>query len=155
MAAPNRTLNILLVVLTILIVVASIVVGKLPEPRTSVHDHPPIYHQDVVMLGVRASKFEGMALHMDSPNVLLNKAHKLNLTDAQQTALSAIVDRSRAESLALLTDEQRASLGPIPSEPFVFDSLDRTVINCSTAGQTCSTASETASACAPSCAHDH
>ncbi len=149
MIEKNRTLSVLLAVLVGLIVVTSLVIGQIPKTKSRVIAPPPIYHQDVVMLGVRAAKFSGMAIHLDSPNVLLNKGEKLGLTPAQRADLQSIMDRARQEALAVLTDKQRVALEPIPADPFVFDTLDRRIQTCADAGGCPAPVVDAAPSCCP------
>lgn len=149
MVQKSRTLSILLAVLVGLIVVTSLVIGQIPKTESRVIAPPPIYHQDVVMLGVRAAKFSGMAIHLDSPNVLMNKGDKLGLTETQRADLQSIMDRARQEALAVLTDEQRVAVGPIPADPFVFDTLDRQIQTCADTGGCPATAPDSATSCCP------
>ena len=131
MLDKNKSLQILLGVLIVLIVVASIVVAKMPRQREVVYyDTSPDYDQNLLMLGVRMSKFSGMSIYMDSPSVLLAKSEKLQLTAEQQQKLQAVVDQARAEARSLLTEEQLAEIAPIPSEPVVLEKMDKTIPSC-------------------------
>ena len=131
MLAKNRTLQILLAILVVLIVIASIVVAKMPKQREVVYyNTAPDYDKNLLMLGVRMSKFGGMSIYLDSPSVLLAKAEKLQLTDDQQQKLQAIVAQARQDALALLTADQIAEISPIPAEPVVLEQMDKTVTSC-------------------------
>ena len=117
MQAKNRSLQILLAVLVVLIVIASIVMAKVPRQREVVYSNSaPNYDKDLMMLGVRMSKFGGMPIYMDSPAVLLAKSDGLQLTDDQQQKLQTIIDQAREDAVALLTAEQVDEISPIPSE---------------------------------------
>ena len=131
MQTKNRSLQVLLSVLVILIVIASIVVAKMPRQREVVYyNTAPSYDQDLLMLGVRASKFGGKSVYMDSPSVLLAKADGLELTNAQQQRLQTIINRAREDAVSLLTEEQIAEISPIPSEPVVFEKMNKTITSC-------------------------
>jgi hypothetical protein len=131
MQAKNRSLQILLAVLVILIVIASIVVAKMPRQREVVYyDTAPEFDQDLLMLGVRMSKFGGMSIYMDSPSVLLAKSDTLQLTPEQQQKLQTIIETARAGALSLLTEDQIAEIAPIPSEPVVLERMDKTITSC-------------------------
>lgn len=139
MLSKNRTLQILLGILILLIVIASIVMAKMPRQREVVYyNTAPDYDPNLLMLGVRMSKFGGMAIHMDSPAVLLAKSDTLQLTSDQQQGLQAIIHQARTAALALLTEEQRAKISPIPAEPVVLEKMDKTIKACTDG--TCSTA---------------
>ena len=131
MQTKKRSLQVLLSVLVILIVVASIVVAKMPRQREVVYyNTAPSYDKELLMLGVRASKFGGMSVYMDSPSVLLAKSDGLALTDDQQQKLQTIIDRAREDAVSLLTEEQIAEISPIPSEPVVFEKMNKTITSC-------------------------
>jgi hypothetical protein len=131
MQIRTKILPILLSVLVILIVACSIVFAKMPRQREVVYyNTAPDYDKNLLMLGVRMSKFGGMAIYMDSPSVLLTQSDALQLTDKQQQDMQAIVDRARQEAWALLTNVQAEQIGPLPSEPFVLEEMDKTVATC-------------------------
>ena len=131
MQAKNRTLQILLAVLVVLIVIASIVVAKVPRQREVVYyNTAPNFDKDLMMLGVRMSKFGGMSIYMDSPSVILAKSDRLQLTDDQKQKMQAIIDQARDDALSLLTEEQVAEISPIPSEPVVLEKMDNTITSC-------------------------
>jgi len=131
MQMKNRSLQILLAVLIILIVIASIVVAKMPKQREVVYyNTAPSFDKDLLMLGVRVSKFGGMSIYMDSPSVILAKSDRLQLTDDQQQKLQTIIDRAREDAVSLLTEEQIAEIAPIPSEPVVLEKMNKTIPSC-------------------------
>jgi hypothetical protein len=131
MQAKNRSLQILMAVLVVLIVIASIVVAKVPRQREVVYyNTAPDFDKDLMMLGVRMSKFGGMSIYMDSPSVILAKSEELQLTDDQQHKLQAIVEQAREKTVALLTEAQVAGISPIPSEPIVLEKMDKTISSC-------------------------
>lgn len=127
----DKYLSVLLVILICLIVVVSIVITKMPKGQVVRYiDAGPKYDESIVRLGIRASKFGGMAIYMDSPTVLLNKADKLALTDDQKQRLQAIIDKSCQEATSILTEEQLEKVSPIPTEPVVLDKLEKTYQTC-------------------------
>ena len=64
----DKYLSILLAVLICLIVAASIVIARMPRGQTvKYYDTTPKYDENIVRLGVSASKFGGMAIYMDLP----------------------------------------------------------------------------------------
>jgi hypothetical protein len=131
MLAENRSLKVLLGVLVVLIVISAVVVSQgYQKPRVVYVDRGTEFDPNLLMLGVRMSKFEGMEIHRDSPAVLLSRAEKLDLTTDQQDRLHALIDQSRQAALAVLTAEQLDRISPIPAEPFVVDELDRTIPVC-------------------------
>jgi len=127
----DKYLSVLLVILICLIVVVSIVITKMPKGQVVRYiDAGPKYDEDIVRLGISVSKFGGMAIYMDSPTVLLNKADKLALTDEQKQRLQAIIDKARSEATSVLTEEQLEKVSPIPAEPVVLDKLEKTYQTC-------------------------
>jgi hypothetical protein len=127
----NKYFSVLLVVLICLIVAASIIIAKMPKGQVvRYYDTTPKYDENIVRLGVRASKFGGMAIYMDSPAVLLNKADKLGLTDDQKQRLQAIVNKAREEATSILTEDQLEKISPIATEPVVLDKLEKTYTIC-------------------------
>jgi hypothetical protein len=127
----DKYLSVLLVVLICLIVTVSIIIAKMPKGQVvRYYDTTPKYDENIVRLGVSASKFGGMAIYMDSPAVLLNKVDKLGLTDDQKQRLQAIVNKAREEATSILTEDQLEKISPIPTEPVVLDKLERTYISC-------------------------
>ncbi len=127
----DKYLSVLLVVLICLIVTVSIIIAKMPKGQVvRYYDTTPKYDENIVRLGVGASKFGGMAIYMDSPAVLLNKADKLGLTDDQKQHLQDIVNKAREEATSILTEDQLEKISPIPTEPVVLDKLERTYISC-------------------------
>lgn len=131
MLAESRSLKVLLGVLVVLIVISAVVVSQgYQKPRVVYVDRGTEFDPNLLMLGVRMSKFEGMEIHRDSPAVLLSRAEKLELTADQQERLRALVAEGREAALAVLTAEQLERISPIPSEPFVVDELDRTIPVC-------------------------
>jgi hypothetical protein len=127
----DKYFSVLLVVLICLIVAASIIIAKMPKGQVvRYYDTTPKYDENIVRLGVRASKFGGMAIYMDSPAVLLNKADKLGLTDDQKQRLQAIVNKAREEATSILTEDQLEKISPIATEPVVLDKLEKTYIFC-------------------------
>ena len=127
----DKYFSVLLVVLICLIVAASIVIAKMPKGQVvRYYDTTPKYDEDIVRLGVSASKFGGMSIYMDSPAVLLNKADKLGLTDDQKQRLQAIVDKARREATSILTEDQLEKVSPIPTEPVVLDKLEKIYTTC-------------------------
>ncbi len=127
----DKYLSVLLVVLICLIVVASIVIAKMPKGQiVKFYDTTPKYDESIAQLGVQASKFGGMAIYMDSPAVLLNKADKLGLSDDQKQRLQAVVDKARREATLILTEEQLQKVSPIPVEPVVLDKLEKIYTTC-------------------------
>jgi hypothetical protein len=83
---------------------------------------------------MRISKFGGMSIYLDSPAVLLSRSEKLELTVEQKQRLEEIVHQARKQAVSVLTEDQRAKISPIPTEPFVIAELDRTIplATCST-----------------------
>jgi hypothetical protein len=131
MQIKNKTLQILMAVLVVLIVIASIVVAKVPRQREVVYyNTAPNFDKDLMMLGVRMSKFGGMSIYMDSPSVLLAKSDGLQLTDDQQLKLQTIIDKAREDAVALLTAAQVEEISPIPAEPMVLEKMDMTINSC-------------------------
>ena len=127
----DKYLSVLLVVLICLIMVGSIVIAKMPKGQIVRYiDTGPKYDESIVRLGVSASKFGGMAIYMDSPAVLLNKADKLALTNDQKQRLQAIIDKARSEATSVLTEDQLEKVYPIPAEPVVLDKLEKTYQTC-------------------------
>lgn len=127
----EKYFSVLLLVLICLIIIASIVIAKMPKGREVRYiDAGPKYDEDILRLGVNASKFGGMAVYLDSPAVLLNKADKLALTDDQKQRLQAIIDKARNEATSVLTKEQLEKVSPIPAEPVVLDKLEKTYKTC-------------------------
>ena len=127
----DKYLSVLLVVLICLIVAASIVIAKMPKGQVvRYYDTTPKYDENIVRLGVSASKFGGMSIYMDSPAVLLNKADKLGLTDDQKQRLQAVVDKARQEATSILTEDQLEKVSPIPTEPVVLDKLEKIYTTC-------------------------
>ncbi len=127
----DKYFSVLLVVLICLIVVASIVIAKMPKGQiVRYYDTTPKYDESIAQLGVSASKFGGMAIYMDSPAVLLNKADKLGLTEDQKQRLQAIVDKARREATSILTEDQLEKVSPIPNEPVVLDKLEKIYTTC-------------------------
>ena len=127
----EKYLSVLLAVLICLIIVASIVIAKMPKGQVVKYiDTGPKYNESIARLGIRASKFGGMAIYMDSPAVLLNKADKLELTNNQKQRLQAIVDKARSEAISVLTKDQLEKVSPIPAEPVVLDKLEKTYQTC-------------------------
>jgi hypothetical protein len=127
----DKYLSVLLVVLICLIIVAAIEIAKMPKGQVvRYYDAGPKYEESIIRLGIRASKFGGMAIYMDSPAVLLNKADKLALTDDQKQHLQAIIDKARSEATSVLTEDQLEKVSPIPTEPVVLDKLEKTYQTC-------------------------
>jgi hypothetical protein len=72
MQVINKSLSILLAVLIVLVIVASVVIAKMPARREVVYlDTGDDYDPSLLALGVRASKFSGMPIYSDSPSVPL------------------------------------------------------------------------------------
>jgi hypothetical protein len=127
----DKYLSVLLAVLICLIVAASIVIAKMPKgQKVKYYDTTPKYDENIVRLGVSASKFGGMAVYMDSPAVLLAQADKLGLTDDQKRRLRSLVDAARTEAASILTAEQLEEISPIPTEPVVLAKLEREYLTC-------------------------
>ena len=55
-------------------------------------------------------------LYLDSPEMLLGQGDALGLTDDQKARLAEVVDDSRAEAAAVLTEAQLATLGQVPDK---------------------------------------
>jgi hypothetical protein len=56
-------------------------------------------------------------IFMDSPCAIYGQAETLNLTEEQKQQLIDIENQARAKSMAVLTDEQRETLGDLPDKP--------------------------------------
>ena len=135
MFARGRPLPILLSLLVVLIIAASVVVARTArKPKVIYVDRSTEYDPQLLTMGMRISKFGGMAIYRDSPGVLLTRAEKLELTTEQRQRLEQIVHEARKQAVAVLTADQLARIAPIPEEPFVIDELDRTIplATCST-----------------------
>lgn len=131
-ARNSPLLSVLLVILICMIVAASIAFAKRSPGRDVVYyDTTPKYDPEIVELGLRASKFGGMAIHMDSPSVLLNKAERLDLTDAQRQGLQNIIDAARRDAIAVLTPAQLELISPMATEPVILGKLARDYASCS------------------------
>lgn len=143
MLEKSRLLKILLSVLVLLIVLTSVVLFKKgTEPRV-VHVQPgPEYDPEILMMGVRISKFGGMSIYRDSPGVLLSRSEKLALTEDQQLRLEAIVHQARQQAVSVLTEPQRARISPAPEVPFVVAKLDPTFLTCETCSEGACSSSE-------------
>jgi len=125
-ARNSPLLSVLLVILICMIVAASIAFAKRSPGREVVYyDTTPKYDPEIVELGLRASKFGGMAIHMDSPSVLLNKAERLDLTDAQRQGLQNIIDAARRDAIAVLTPTQLERVSPLAAGPGILGKLTR------------------------------
>lgn len=125
-ARNSRLLSVLLVILIGMIVAASIAFAKKSGAREVVYyDTTPKYDPEIIQLGLKASKFGGMAIHMDSPSVLLNKAKRLDLTDAQRLGLQSIIDAARRDAIAVLTPAQLELISPMATEPVILGKLTR------------------------------
>ena len=125
-ARNNRVLSVLLVSLICMIVVVAIAFDEKSSGREVVYyDTGSKYDPEIVQLGLRASKFGGMAIHMDSPSVLLNKAERLDLTDAQRQGLQNIIDAARRDAIAVLTPTQLERVSPLATEPVILGKLTR------------------------------
>lgn len=133
-ARNSRLLSVLLVILIGMIVAASIAFAKKSAEREVVYyDTTPKYDPEIIQLGLKASKFGGMAIHMDSPSVLLNKAKRLDLTDAQRLGLQSIIDAARRDAIAVLTPAQLELISPMATEPVILGKLARDYASCSDA----------------------
>jgi len=131
MQSKITSLNVLLLILVILIIVASVVFARRPSRSEVVfYDTGSKYDPNILMLGVRASKFGGMPVYLDSPAVLLGKSDSLELTLEQQQGLQGIIDKARQEAVGLLTETQVASISPLQTEPVVLPKLDKTIVSC-------------------------
>ncbi len=152
----NKSLQILLAILVILIVIASIVIAKIPGQREVVYyNTSPNFDNDLLMLGVRMSKFGGMSIYMDSPSVLLSKTDRLELSGDQQRGLQDIIDRARQEAVSLLNEEQITRISPISSEPIVLEKMSETTSSCSSGACDVSPVKGAVACCnpdAPTCA---
>ncbi len=127
----DKFLSALLAALICLIVAASIVIAKMPKGQTArYYDTTPKYDENIVRLGVSASKFGGMAIYMDSPAVLLTKADELGLTDDQKQRLQTVANGARKEAASILTADQLEKMSPIPTEPVVLAKLEREYLSC-------------------------
>lgn len=127
----EKYLSVVLAVLICLIIIASIVIAKMPKGQVVRYvDNGPKYDESIVRLGVQASKLGGMAIYMDNPAFLLIKADKLALTNDQKQRLQAIIDKARSEATSVLTKEQLEKISPIPAEPVVLDKLEKTYQTC-------------------------
>ncbi len=130
-ARNSRVLSVLLIILICMIIAASIAFAKRSPGREVVYyDTTPKYDPEIVQLGLKASKFGGMAIHMDSPSVLLNKAGRLDLTDAQRQGLQNIIDAARRDAIAVLTPAQLELISPMATEPVILGKLQRTYASC-------------------------
>jgi hypothetical protein len=56
-------------------------------------------------------------IFMNSPCAIYGQAETLNLTEEQKQQLIDIENQARAKSMAVLTDEQRETLGDLPDKP--------------------------------------
>lgn len=56
-------------------------------------------------------------IFMDSPCAIYGQSARLDLTDEQKQQLIDIENEARAKSMAVLTDEQRDTLGDLPDKP--------------------------------------
>ena len=127
----DKYLSVLLAVLICVIVAVSVVIAKMPRGQVvRYYDTTPKYDENIVRLGVRASRFGGMAIYMDSPAVLLTEADKLGLSDDQKQRLQAVVNKAREEATSILTEDQLEKVAPIPTEPVVLDKLERKYLTC-------------------------
>ena len=133
MLEKSRLLKILLSVLVILIVLTSAVLWKKGTGPRVVHVQPgPEYDPEILLMGMRISKFGGMAIYRDSPGVLLSRAEKLALTAEQHQRLEDIVHQARQQAVSVLTEGQLAQISPIPAEPFLVAKLSPTFATCET-----------------------
>jgi len=133
MLAKDKLLKILICVLAVLVVVSAAVVYKgSHRPRVIYMTDGPEYDPEILNLGVQVSKFGGMAIYRDSPGALLARAEKLELNAEQQQRLEEIVQESRRQAVAVLTEEQRANVSPVAKDPFVVAKLTPTFVTCET-----------------------
>ncbi len=127
----DKYLSVLLAILICMIVAVSIVIAKMPKGQVvRYYDTTPKYDENIVRLGVSASKFGGMAIYMDSPAVLLTEADKLGLSDDQKQRLQAVVNKARQEATSILTQDQLEKVSPIPTEPVVLNKLEKIYATC-------------------------
>lgn len=66
---------------------------------------------------IRTQALSNAPLYLDSAPALLGMSDYLQLTPDQKVKLERINAQSRAQSLRVLTEEQRQKLGQIPAEP--------------------------------------
>lgn len=131
MLAKDKLLKVLLYVLAVLVIISAVVACKgSHRPRVVYVNNGPAYDPQVLQLGAQASRFGGMSIYRDSPGALLSRAEKLALTPEQQQRLQAIVQKSRRQAVAVLTEEQLADISPIPEEPVVLAKLTPTFPTC-------------------------
>jgi hypothetical protein len=148
-AKNSRALSALLVILICMIVAASIAFAKRGRDREVVYyDTAPKYDPEIVQLGLKASKFGGMAIHMDSPSVLLNRAERLNLSETQTQGLQAIIAAARRDALTILTPAQLELVSPLATEPVILGKLSRDYASC---GDVCALPPQ----CPAGCELDH
>ena len=125
-ARNSRVLSVFIVSLICVVVAASIAFDeKSPGREVVYYDTGSKYDPEIVQLGLRASKFGGMAIHMDSPSVLLNKAERLDLTDAQRQGLHIIINAARRDAIAVLTPAQLELISPVATDPVILGKLAR------------------------------
>jgi hypothetical protein len=131
MQVRSKSLSILLAVFIALVIVASVVIAKMPARREVVYlDTGDDYDPSLLALGVRASKFSGMPIYSDSPAALLGASAKLQLSESQKQRLQEIIDKARQDARASLTAPQVASLSPISEKPVILPEIDKTITAC-------------------------